>query len=251
MIPMLEPLFRGDWAPLGEALVCGDAPAGALPVQVLVRDEARLHEVMANHARHRGVTGADLRAPASAWVLDYLGVLLPPVVSAASVLQHGFPVQAEQMWVQLDTRGSAHTFGVPHEGRPQPGAGTAARYEALLEGHLGPLFEAVARHTRVARKILWGSTARRLDAIWEQALRLPGVPASVEADRDALLAHAHLPDGRPNPMHGARRVVSFPEGPVRLHRQCCLYYLLPHEGYCGACPLAPHHQLARDTTPLP
>jgi ferric iron reductase protein FhuF len=253
MIPLLEPIFRGDWAPLGEALVCGPPPAGALRVHDLVHDGERLLALLARHARHRGVTGPDLRPATSVWVLDYLGVLLPPVVSAASVLQHGFPVRADEMWVQLDAGGTPRAFGVPHEGRPLHGTCTMARHGALVDGHLGPLFDTIARLTRVARKILWGNAARQLDAIFEQALRLPGVPASVKADRDGLLAHGHLPDGRPNPMHGSQRVVprsvAVPEGPVRLHRQCCLYHLLPREGYCGACPLAPHHQPVKDAAP--
>jgi hypothetical protein len=29
---------------------------------------------------------------------------------------------------------------------------------------------------------------------------------------------------------------------VKLHRQCCLFHLLPREGYCGACPLSPAHR---------
>ena len=64
MIPLLEPLFRGAWKPLGEALVCAPPPAGAIHVQDLVQDGARLLAVLAHHARHRGVTGHDLRPAA-------------------------------------------------------------------------------------------------------------------------------------------------------------------------------------------
>ena len=31
---------------------------------------------------------------------------------------------------------------------------------------------------------------------------------------------------------------------ITLHRQCCLFYRLPGQGYCGACPLAPEHRRA-------
>ena len=33
-----------------------------------------------------------------------------------------------------------------------------------------------------------------------------------------------------------------PSPAVKLHRECCLNYLLPHEHHCNACPLAPEHR---------
>lgn len=84
MIPLLMPLFQGEWMPYGETLACATRwPCDTIPVSRLIRDEMELGEAIRLHARHRGVIGKDLRAVASVWSLEYLWALLPPVVAAA------------------------------------------------------------------------------------------------------------------------------------------------------------------------
>jgi ferric iron reductase protein FhuF len=246
MIPLLTPLFQGDWAPLGETLACAAQwPADAVPVSRLVDDPALLGEALRRHATHLGVTGGDLRAASSTWSLAYLWALLPPVSAAASVLQHRFPMRAEDVAVSLDASGTPARFHVLRDGDGMPGTPAVTRYGPLLAAHLGPLFQAIAAQTRLAPKILWGNAARYLDVVFDQALALTGHAAHVAADRQALLQQATWPDGRPNPLHAPQRTsVDLAHGqavPVTLHRQCCLSYLLPGQGYCGACPLSPEH----------
>lgn len=242
MISLLQPLFTGEWAALGEALVCAaEPPPDALPVERLLHDPALLGEVLLRHARHLGVEGRDLRAVASSWSLAWLDVLLPPAVAAAGVLQHVFPTQANALWVRLDEAGRPLAFHLRDEGRACPGADTAQRFAALIDGHLAPLFAQLARHTRLAPKILWGNLARRLDGLFDLALQLTGGALHVVQDRDRLLHAPDWHDGRPNPMcQPQRRVIRLqPQPALTLHRQCCLCYLLPGQDYCGACPLAP------------
>lgn len=257
VIPLLAPIFRGELAPMGEKLQCALAPpAGAVQVAELLQPQA-LAGVMRRHARWRRSDGADLRPIASAWALDYLAALLPPVVAAGSLLQHVFPVAAAQMWVRLDAHGNALDFHLRALGEARQGADTAERYAPLLHAHLAPLFAALGELTRVAPKILWGSVARHLEPIFSQALALTGGAAHVAQDAAWLLERAEWAPGEPNPMHATPRVVPvLREGrmqPLRLHRQCCLYHLLPGEGYCGACPLAPCHakQRGRDEAEVP
>ncbi|WP_242702398.1 (2Fe-2S)-binding protein [Achromobacter sp. SD115] len=56
------------------------------------------------------------------------------------------------------------------------------------------------------------------------------------------------PDGSPNPLFGRRRtslrVENGAAAPIHLHRQCCLFYRLPGQSYCDACPLEPEHRSA-------
>jgi len=253
VIPILEPLFQGAWAPYGETLQCvPQPPARAIPVAELLHNPSHLLEdALQRHARHLGVmgqggvagAGCDLRAAASAWSLDYLRALLTPVAAAASLLYHCFPVSAEHVAVTLDESGRPVCFHIPNEGTAMPGSSTAARYGALLWQHLDPLFVALSRHTRLARKILWGNAARHLETVFDQALLLAGPAPHVALDRDTLLQSPAWPDGRPNPLHAPRRqVIRMQNGSplaVNLHRQCCLCYLLPGQNYCGACPLMP------------
>ncbi|TJZ64737.1 siderophore-iron reductase FhuF [Chitiniphilus eburneus] len=241
MIPLLQPLFRGDWSAYAETLVCTPSPpAGAVPVADLIARPGLLHDVMARQARYRRVQGADLRAVASAWTMDYLWALLPGAVAAASVLQHRFPLAPEHLAVALDDLGLPRAFYLCDEGKALPGSDTMTRFGPLLHQHLSPLFVTLSAQTRVPRKILWGSAARYIEGILEQARAQIGPMPGLLADHDLLLDQPRWPDGERNPMH-ARCGNMNQAAPHTLHRQCCLYYLLPDEDYCGACPLGQAH----------
>lgn len=247
MIPLLFPLFQGDWATYAETLHCADPwPAGAMPVARLLDRGPLLGDTIRRYAEHLSVPGDDLRAAASAWSLEYLWALLPATAAAASILQHIFPMQAEDVALSLNDFGAPISFHIRHEGRPAPAAAPAVRYGPLLEAHLGPLFKAVSRQTRLAEKILWGNTARYLEAILDRALALTGNAKSVALDKQILLHLPVRPDGTPNPLFSRQRTSTCIRNgattPILLHRQCCLFYRLPGNGHCDACPLAPEHR---------
>lgn len=244
MIPLLAPLFSGAWAPYGETLICEEEPpADAIPIAALVSDDRLLLRLLTVYAQHLGVVGGDLRAVASAWSYTYLWALLPPVTAAASVLQHCFPMRAADVALGVSEAGNPAQFYIAQEGSRLPRASTQARYSALLDAHLAPLFCAIARQTGLPPKILWGNTARYLESIFEQLLALTGDAATIVADKNALLGVSRQADGRVNPLYGRqRRVISKDGVTSALHRQCCLFYRLPGRDYCEACPLAPEHQ---------
>lgn len=249
MIPLLAPIFRGEWAAYGEALACApQPPAGAVRLSELIADDHLLAGLLQQHARHLRVRRPDLRPVASAWSMYYLNALLPPVAAAASLLQHVFPMAPAQVWLVLGEGAVPQRFHITHEGGALPDAATSERYAVLLRDHLAPLFEQLTRLTRVAPKILWGNAARYLEPVLEQALALGGHMPAVAADLNHLL-HQPRWAGRDNPMFGVRRQVARLHAgvpaPLVLHRQCCLYYLLPDEGYCDACPLSPEFRKAR------
>lgn len=261
MIALLAPVFQGPLLPLGELLQCtAEPPADAVSVARLAGSQGSedlpspLAVTLRLHARHLGATSHDLRPVASAWSLQYLGALLPPLVAAASVLQHAFPAAADAMWVRLDARGMPRAFHIRALGRPMPGTDTAQRYSALVWKHLAPLFEALCRLSGVAPKILWGNAARTLEPILAQAFALTGGSPTLARDTHQLLHNPSWPQdahgpARPNALQGtqrevARRTATGLHQAVRLHRQCCLNHLLPQEGYCGLCPLAPEHRKA-------
>lgn len=240
MIPLLEPLFPGELAVHGRKLQCAHTvPAGAMRVADLAQSPTLLADVLQRNARFRGVAGTDLRPVASAWSLEYIAMLLPPVMAAASMLQHVFPIAAEQTWVRVDTHGAPIGFHIRHMGRAHHGADTAERYAPLLLQHLAPLFDALGGLTRLAPKILWSNTVRLMEPVFDVALAATGGAPSISRDRQQLLHSAAWPgdDIRPNPLYGRER-----KHPVKLHRECCLNYLLPDEHHCNACPLAPEHR---------
>ncbi|MDQ0045099.1 siderophore-iron reductase FhuF [Variovorax boronicumulans] len=249
MISLLVPIFQGELAPLGEGLQCSEhIPADALQVcDLAAPGSPSLAEALRKYARFRGSAGLDMRPIASTWSLEYLGMLLPPVVAAASLLQHVFPVAAAQTWVRLDDHGAPVGFHVQTLGESLQGAGTAERYAPLLTQHLAPLLGALSESTRVAPKILWGNVARHLEYLLDKGVELAGGARHIVQDRDWLLHSATWPaPPRVNPLYGRQlEVVQLHNNrpvPLKLHRQCCLCHLLPGEGYCGACPLAPQHR---------
>lgn len=232
MIALLSPVFQGEWASLGETLDCASPrPPQAMPVSALLDDPARLSGVLQRHARSLGVAGPDLRATASAWTLAYLWALLPPVIAAASLFQHRFPVAAAGLAVSLDFHGVPRRFHLADEGTSLPGSGTADRYGPLLWNHLAPLFIAVSAQTRLAPKVMWGNAARYVGAVFEHLAGTGSAPPQLARDHEMLMHQAAWPGGCDNPLHP--RVRPDPA----LHRQCCLYHLLPGQSPCRGCPL--------------
>lgn len=243
MLDLLKPLFRDTWAPLGEGLRCGDvSEPGAIRLSELTGSQEVLESLLIQCAAQLGTT--DLRPVASAWMLRYTALLLPPVAAASTLLQYVLPLDDPGVALTLDN-GNAECVLIPHSGFPAPGSGTATRYASLLEGHLAPLVNRLSETSKLPTKILWGNIARRLDALFDQAKTLaPSDDAMtcIAHDRDHLLQQSTWRDGRRNPLFGQRKAAVHERTgepvTVRLHRQCCLNYLLPEKGHCGLCPLA-------------
>ncbi|MFT3815663.1 MAG: siderophore-iron reductase FhuF [Acidovorax sp.] len=246
MIPLLEPIFRGPWAGYGESLICADPPPSqAVALSDWLAKPELFTAALREHARRRGYGGVkDLRPIASMWSMGYLAALLPPVAAAATLLHHQFPLQHDTIAMMLADSGLPAAFVIPALGKPMKGRDAHARYDSLVWGHLDPVFEVLHTVSGVPRKILWGNAARRLeDLLRVAASQVPGHPG-VASDMDALLSRADWPAEsgcRTNPLFGKRETVRVlrESGPttIALHRQCCLYHLLPAMGYCGACPL--------------
>ncbi|CDG82371.1 siderophore-iron reductase FhuF [Janthinobacterium agaricidamnosum] len=252
MIALLEPLFQGPWRPYGSTLSCGPPAPHGLAVSRLLDEPGLLDRLLRGHARRLGTD--DLRPAASSWSNAYLEALLPPVAAAATLLHHLFPATAADMALTLDQHGAPAAFHIATLGARQAGAGAHRRYHALLDGHLAPLFAQLRRRSGVPEKILWGNVARLLDNLLREAAALPGAAGAMAAsDSAALLDEPQRPDGSRNPLYTRPRrvLLARPGGQqcVTLHRQCCLYYLLPGEGYCGRCPLDPQYRGLKAAAP--
>lgn len=257
VIPILEPIFHGPLADLADALVLSPLPPGeAIPATHFIDGSPLLSTTLLRYAAHLRHGGQDLRPVASAWSMAYLSALLPPVCAAATVLQHVFPIAADHTFVTLNDDGAPIQFHITSAGEAMSGDTTLERYTPLIVHHLAPLFEALSTCARVPKKILWGNAARHLLGIFETAEQLLPQHPLIARDRDYLL---HSPvwqvsttestASQPNPLHARERSVLVREDgemkTLRLHRQCCLYYLLPELGYCGACPLDPRFRTQR------
>jgi ferric iron reductase protein FhuF len=106
---------------LGETLVCTSSPPDeAIPVARLLHEAALIDDCLLRHARRLGMTGADLHATASSWCFAYLDALLPPMIAAASVLQHAsLQLTGDAPPIACDRN---HLLHAPlwHGGQPNP-----------------------------------------------------------------------------------------------------------------------------------
>lgn len=232
MIPFLAPYFPGEWRSHGESLRLG--PAGGPAARALLDDPGRLRQTL-EHYRARQWPGADARAAASAWSLHYLWALLAPAVAAASGARRVLPCAAATMRLALDGVNAPVAFTVADLGRDRPDADTWERYGVLVWEHLRPLADGIHAASRLPRKVVWAGAVRYLEALFD-ALHAMG--CDVAADRRHLLQTASWArDGRDNPLClPVRTPPAHAQGPV--YRECCLYYLLPGQTQCMACPLA-------------
>lgn len=231
MIPILAPYFPGEWRSHGESLRLG--PAGGIAARAFLEDTHGLRHALERYRAARW-PGADARASASAWTLQYLWALLAPVVAAASGAQHAVPCCASHMRLALDEACAPLAFTVAELGAPHPGADTWQRYGVLVWEHLLPLAEGVHAASRLPRKVVWAGAVRYLEALFDA---LQTIGCEVAQDRHHLLHTAIWPgDDRANPLCLPPRVPpAHVQGPV--YRECCLYYLLPGQAQCVACPL--------------
>lgn len=237
MIPLLAPIFEGDWRRYGERVSCDPALfARATPLDALLRDDALLDALLDRAARRwdGADTRADPRAVASAWTLDYFAALLPSVVVAASLLQQRLPLAPAQVGLQHDADGRLRHICLAGSIVNAAGAGTEARYGELVWQHLDPLIGCVARRARLAPRVLWSNALRRMDAIFRRAGAFSPRPELLAADRALLIANPSWPDGRDNPLYHAPEKAAASGA----HRNCCLYHRLPGETFCGGCPLS-------------
>lgn len=237
VIELLSPIFCGDWASYGEGVqLAPECPPGAIVLADLVQRPAVLRAILERRAAM--LRCEDLRPVASAWVMRYLALLLPPVMAAATVLRRVFPLAVDRVSISLDEEGNVRVFHLPHLGDVRPDAGAPLRYGSLMDDHLAPLFAAIVHGTRLPQKILWSNAARRLATLFDEAIPRLDEPAVAAVDRAWLLETPCWGASRANPMYASPdNTVLKAQGGDKVHRDCCLNYRLPGEGYCGACPL--------------
>ena len=104
-------------------------------------------------------------------------------------------------------------------------ASATSVHRVVVEGHLGPLVEAVRAVTPVAEGLLWGNAASALAG----ALTVLSGARPAGSGRGLRLVQELL---RLPPLRGTGSL-----SPGFRRRSCCLYYRVPGGGLCGDCAL--------------
>lgn len=239
MLDVLAPLFGGDFARYREVLVLRDDPREA----IAGRDFLNPQTLEALMARFRPeFVGEDPRGLASLWSGNYFVRLIPPVVSAALLLNRRLPLDMEQLAIVVDAAGVPVAFRLADHGEEFPATppNPFERFHHLIEDNLAPFIQALSASSGLPAKVLWSNAGNYFEwTLGQLAMRVES-PA-VLADGEALLKARLTPDGRRNPLHEPIRYVEVAEpcGELRLWRQrrlCCIRYLLPGVGLCPNCP---------------
>lgn len=233
MIEILRPIFVGDLADRGEAVVLADDDRPALPGHSLA-DPATIDAVVDRYAET--YPGADRRAVASFWTQWYFAQLIPPVAAAALMLNRVLPAALAEISVIRADKGHPIAFRLHDDGQPTTETDVFRRLAPLIDGHIAPFIAAWAPHTRVAPRLYWNNAAVYLHWILGEIAAHPLADDRVRAEADQLMHSRDQPDGRPNLLCTPIQTVE-EDGEIRRWRRlCCLRYRLPEIAECGTCP---------------
>lgn len=254
LIPILAPLFQGEWSHHGQGVSCPPHPppppgGSRHALSTWTSQHGMLLETLTLHARHMGERTQDLRAATSMWSLDYLWLLLPPAMAGVIFLRRGLPLDPASCLLDIDARGAPVQLQMPDSGCALQGdASIQAHLEFLTRQHLSPLFSALHSCSGLPIKILWGNAVRILSDILETMTDASNVHgdettlSDVARHGSALLTARVWLDLTPNPLwvHGGRPA-SFAaiQAPSSLYAQCCLRHRLAGQVHCSKCPLEP------------
>jgi ferric iron reductase protein FhuF len=236
MIPALAPLFIADFQHYRDVLVLPDDPRAGVPLRTILTGDG-LSDVLTRFGS--AYPPSDPRGLASLWSKHYFIKLIPPVVAASLILNHRLPLRLDHLQLILDDDGLPAAFKLPDPGQhwtPAP-VDAFARFDDVVEHHLRPFIDAIARTVRLSPNVLWSNAGNYFE--W-----LLGVLASAMPHAD--LTHGHqllntqlLPDGRRNPLYQPVRYIKV-EGqdkPKRQRRVCCIRYRVSGVELCDNCPL--------------
>ena len=227
-----------------------------MTLQSLVGDPGGLADRLSRIGGDVGSSRADVQA--SLFLEAYAWVLLLPLVGALVVerrvplLEPDEPAVAlrDGLWpdaLLLASSRFAALSGDPDAGHPDAVAvddeyALAATLRDQVVAHLHRPIAVMTARTRRPQRALWRTVSDRLAAAALFAGETVG-----DVDRGTRFATAVL--GGPLPLSGRPdyRIVTAPEGPMRLHARqgCCLWWRTEAASYCLSCPCA------RDTAAAP
>ena len=237
MIPALAPLFIGDFEHYRDVLVLPDDPREGVPILTFLTGHY-LNDVLTGFGA--AYPDSDPRGLASIWSKYYFIKLIPPVVAASLILDHRLPLQLDRLQLILDESGLPAAFKLPHSGQrwaPAP-VNSFERFDGLLNHHLRPFIEALARHVRLSPKVLWSNAGNYFE--WLLGVLANAMPHADLSHGRQLLNARHLPDGRRNPLYQPVLYLKV-DGQSELKRQrqvCCIRYRVDGLDYCSNCPLS-------------
>ncbi|GGU48470.1 hypothetical protein GCM10010274_41470 [Streptomyces lavendofoliae] len=201
------------------------------PFTALLHDPPALAAYVAETGRRLGTDGPPdtdrRRVAASTFHLGTAARLWSVALATATLTGRAADLAPERVWWRTPRSGPVELW------LPRPAATTAgdlpgALYETVVARLLLPLGAALRRDFGLSPRVLHGNTASALvGAVRVLLARIPDAPRSPLPVAAALLAR--------EPLASAGALTT---DPLAYHRDnCCLYYRIPGNGYCGDCVL--------------
>ena len=187
----------------------------------------------------------DPRVLSSLWTRLYGDVVIPAVLVANLMFGRDLPVALDRVRFAVDAEEKPSRIVLADAGGMlTPGCDPAVRFKTLVDGNLGPIVDAVARHGSVSPRMLWGNLASYFEWTAHVLTVFFDHPPEPFKPLEALLSAQDHPEGA---MRDLIEALS-PPGPdprgrdprgLRWRRVCCIRYLIPalSEAYCVNCPI--------------
>lgn len=233
--------FTGTLAPFARSLRLEDGgprlEAGAL------LDAGRLKDLIDRFDASN--PGGDRRAVVSMWSQWHFAAVIVPSVVGTLLGRVEIPIRLGEAALALHENGC--TAGVVlAPAAPLPASPDRERFAPLLEGHLAPLVDSLAKPFGVSPKLLWNNAAGSLAWTVQQCAAQAGVDDEGLAEAEAILTSPLLAGGARNALHGMLKPSPLVPLDRCQRRICCLRYLLPSVADCGSyCPLTEQARAVR------
>ncbi|WP_104205071.1 siderophore-iron reductase FhuF [Billgrantia saliphila] len=232
---VLPQLYVGPLENLAPARLGHDATTAGVAGSDLL-DPPYLDELMTRFGRRHG--HGDRRAVASLWSKWHFSCLLATGLAANLVLGRDLPLDLDRLRLAQDRDGQTTGLILRHEGQPLDTRESPQRFATLLDGHLAPLIETLAKLSSASPKVFWSNAGNYFEYFAHALAHHPLAPPDANAPALAFLEAAILPDGQRNPLYRPVRYrTADGDEPQRVRRLCCIRYLIDELGYCENCPL--------------
>jgi ferric iron reductase protein FhuF len=225
----------GRLAHFAAGLVGPDECRVAVRAEYLLGD-AMLHRLLEHAAQT--ASAPNPRAVVSKWALGYFETVLPPLLSAAILLDRMPRLRLDEVGFILAPGGQIAALQVFGDRR-----GSADDRLAALVDHLACFVELVAARGIVTARVLWSNAGHIFEAFLTMLESAAADRHQLEGAR-SLLARPVLFEQIRNPLFQPVHTVAG----QRVRRVCCLRFLVPEWRICLICPL-PGNSRARARMP--
>jgi ferric iron reductase protein FhuF len=203
----------------------------------------RLHELIDRFDASN--PGGERRAVVSMWSQWHFAAVIVPSVVGTLLGRVDIPIRLGEAALALHENGCTAGLALS-PATPLPASPHRTRFAALLDEHLAPLIDSLAKPFGVSPKLLWNNAAGSLAWTVQQCAAQAGVDEDGLAEARAILTSPLLAGEHRNALHGMLKPSPLTPLDQCRRRICCLRYLLPGVADCGSyCPLTDEARAAR------